>query len=163
MSTVYKALAYGKINLHLDVLNRMENGYHNIESIMQSVSLADEITLEISNIDTEENIIEIASSNNSVPTDNTEDTHASETSGSYSTDSFVKVGAKDLASLSKGKSIVVWIGRQGCGYCTQYVPTITSVGEKLGIDIHYLDLSDIFDLIDKTNSTTDLFGTLDAL
>ena len=71
MSTVYKALAYGKINLHLDVLNRMENGYHNIESIMQSVSLADEITLEISNIDTEENIIEIASSNNSVPTDKT--------------------------------------------------------------------------------------------
>ena len=90
-------------------------------------------------------LITLLTNFNSVPTDNTEDTHASETSGSYSTDSFVKVGAKDLASLSKGKSIVVWIGRQGCGYCTQYVPTITSVGEKLGIDIHYLDLADIFD------------------
>ncbi|MBQ8147090.1 MAG: 4-(cytidine 5'-diphospho)-2-C-methyl-D-erythritol kinase [Clostridia bacterium] len=67
----YKALAYGKINLHLDVLNRMENGYHNIESIMQSVSLADVITLEISDIDTDENVIKIVSSDNSVPTDKT--------------------------------------------------------------------------------------------
>lgn len=71
MSMTYKALAYGKINLHLDVLNRMENGYHNIESIMQSVSLADVITLEISDIDTDENVIKIVSSDNSVPTDKT--------------------------------------------------------------------------------------------
>ncbi len=71
MSMIYKALAYGKINLHLDVLNKMENGYHNIESIMQSVSLADVITLEISDADTNESIIEIASDNNSVPTDKT--------------------------------------------------------------------------------------------
>lgn len=71
MSMTYKALAYGKINLHLDVLNRMENGYHNIESIMQSVSLADVITLEISDIDSDENVIKIVSNDNFVPTDKT--------------------------------------------------------------------------------------------
>ena len=70
----------------------------------------------------------------------------------YSTDAFVKVAAKDLQSLSKSKTIVVWIGRQGCGYCGQYVPTITSVGKKLGIDIHYLDLADVFDF--STNPVT---------
>ena len=43
---ILKKNAYGKINLYLDVLDKMENGYHNIESIMQSVSLCDQITLE---------------------------------------------------------------------------------------------------------------------
>ena len=39
-------LAYAKINLYLDVLSKMENGYHEIESVMQSVSLCDKITLD---------------------------------------------------------------------------------------------------------------------
>lgn len=89
--------------------------------------------------------------NTGTPTTEDEHTESSATT-SYSTDAFKKVVATDLESLSKGKTIVVWIGRQGCGYCSQYVPTITSVGEKLGIDIHYLDLADIFDF--STNPIT---------
>lgn len=38
--------AYAKINLFLDVTERRDDGFHNIVSIMQSVSLADTITLE---------------------------------------------------------------------------------------------------------------------
>lgn len=38
-------LAYGKINLYLDVLNRREDGYHNIKSVMQTVSLYDTVTI----------------------------------------------------------------------------------------------------------------------
>lgn len=72
MSKIYKDLAYGKINLHLDVLDRMENGYHNINSVMQSVSLCDAVTLEFFDIDSEsENIIEINSSNSFIPNDKT--------------------------------------------------------------------------------------------
>ncbi len=37
--------AYGKINLYLDVLGRREDGYHNIESVMQTVSLCDTVTV----------------------------------------------------------------------------------------------------------------------
>lgn len=70
MSMIYKAEAYGKINLYLDVLDRMENGYHNIESVMQSVSLCDEITLEIDSCDSE-NSIEIVTSNGKIPNDKT--------------------------------------------------------------------------------------------
>lgn len=33
--------AYAKINLYLDILNRRRDGYHNVETIFQSVSLAD--------------------------------------------------------------------------------------------------------------------------
>lgn len=35
--------AYAKINLSLDVLARMEDGYHSMEMVMQSVSLCDDI------------------------------------------------------------------------------------------------------------------------
>ena len=68
--THYSALAHGKINLYLDVLNRMENGYHNVESVMQSVSLSDEISLTFEDLNKNtENIIEIAISDNKIPND----------------------------------------------------------------------------------------------
>src|SRR5690554_15495 len=41
--TVIKALARAKINLSLDILGRRSDGYHELESVMQSVSLADEL------------------------------------------------------------------------------------------------------------------------
>lgn len=37
--------AYAKINLYLDILGVLPNGYHEIESIMQSVSIYDEIEI----------------------------------------------------------------------------------------------------------------------
>lgn len=37
--------AYAKINTYLDVVSKRADGYHNIESIMRSVSLCDEITV----------------------------------------------------------------------------------------------------------------------
>lgn len=37
--------AHGKINLGLDVVRRLENGYHEVRMIMQSVELADIVTL----------------------------------------------------------------------------------------------------------------------
>ncbi len=40
--------AYAKINLYLAVTGRRPNGYHDIESVMQSVSLHDTVTVELS-------------------------------------------------------------------------------------------------------------------
>ena len=40
------SLAYAKINLSLDIISKMDNGFHNLKTIMQSVSLFDEITIE---------------------------------------------------------------------------------------------------------------------
>ena len=77
--------------------------------------------------------------------DETDDTEVTDTTTSYDTSAFTKVKAQDLESLSKKDTIIVWIGRQGCGYCSQFVPTITSIGEKLNETIYYLDLSDVFD------------------
>ena len=37
--------AYAKINLTLDVTGRRPNGYHDVEMIMQQISLCDEVTV----------------------------------------------------------------------------------------------------------------------
>ena len=44
-----RVLANAKINLHLQVTGKRENGYHNISSIMQSVDLCDEISITLNN------------------------------------------------------------------------------------------------------------------
>lgn len=40
-----KVKAYGKINLTLDVTGKLENGFHTLDTIMQSVSLYDEVEI----------------------------------------------------------------------------------------------------------------------
>lgn len=40
-----KFKSYGKINLSLDILNKREDGYHNIKTIMQKISIYDEMTI----------------------------------------------------------------------------------------------------------------------
>ncbi len=47
--------AYAKINLFLDMESRRDDGYHNILSVMQSVSLCDTVTVEYTH-DNEKNI-----------------------------------------------------------------------------------------------------------
>ena len=47
MKTVLKELAPAKINLFLEVLDKREDGYHNIDTVMQKIGLFDTITIEI--------------------------------------------------------------------------------------------------------------------
>jgi len=39
-------IAYGKVNLTLDILNKRDDGYHEIESVMQAIDLGDRLILE---------------------------------------------------------------------------------------------------------------------
>ncbi|MBE6592776.1 MAG: 4-(cytidine 5'-diphospho)-2-C-methyl-D-erythritol kinase [Ruminococcaceae bacterium] len=39
--------AYAKINLHLDVCGILDDGYHSVKTVMQSVSLFDDVTVEL--------------------------------------------------------------------------------------------------------------------
>ena len=39
--------AYAKVNLHLEVLGKRPDGYHEIDTVMQTVSLSDTVTVEI--------------------------------------------------------------------------------------------------------------------
>ncbi len=45
---ILKLHAYAKLNLYLDITGRRDDGYHLLETVMQSVSLADEVTAAVS-------------------------------------------------------------------------------------------------------------------
>ena len=45
----YQLKAYAKINLGLDVVRRLPNGYHEVKMVMQNVGIYDELTLTKSN------------------------------------------------------------------------------------------------------------------
>lgn len=60
--------AYAKINLHLEVLNRRKDGFHEIVSIFQRISLADELLIEKI---PKKNICEVYSPLDALPADNT--------------------------------------------------------------------------------------------
>ena len=45
--TSVKEFAYAKINLHLDVLDKREDGFHGVRTVMQTVTLADELTVSV--------------------------------------------------------------------------------------------------------------------
>lgn len=61
-----KLYSYGKLNLFLDVVGKLDNGYHLIKSVMQSVSLFDEIHIS----ETTDNKIIIKCDDPDIPTDN---------------------------------------------------------------------------------------------
>ena len=46
MTTLYEG-AFAKVNLTLDVLDKREDGYHNIKSVMQTISLRDDVEIDI--------------------------------------------------------------------------------------------------------------------
>ena len=60
--------ANAKINLYLDVVSRRSNGYHNLVSIMQTISLCDLVTLDY--LPAEHTVITLsAAGNDTMPTD----------------------------------------------------------------------------------------------
>lgn len=62
---MYKINSYGKINLSLDVISKREDGYHNIDTIMQLIDLKDTLYIEKNNF----NSIKISCNNKEVPID----------------------------------------------------------------------------------------------
>ena len=59
--------AYSKINLGLDVVRRMENGYHEVRIIMQTVGIYDELTL--TRMESQPGRIVVTTDSGELPTD----------------------------------------------------------------------------------------------
>ena len=74
------------------------------------------------------------------------DTQEEAGNNSYDTSAFKEIKAQDIEKESKNSTIVVMIGRQGCGYCAVYAPVIKQVAEKHNITIRYIDFAKIADV-----------------
>ena len=46
MTTLYES-AFAKLNLTLDVLGRREDGYHDLRSVMQTISIRDDVEIDV--------------------------------------------------------------------------------------------------------------------
>ncbi len=82
---------------------------------------------------------------------------------SYDTSSFKEISAQDIASESKGKTIVVLIGRQGCGYCAAYAPIISKVAQANNVTIRYIDFLKIVDISAGTVIDSDAYNLIKNL
>lgn len=59
----------------------------------------------------------------------------------YSIDAFEQIKMTNIVSESKGETIVVWLGMQGCGYCQAYAPLLEKVTNTYNIKAKYVDVS----------------------
>lgn len=83
-------------------------------------------------------------------------TNQEETVSGYDTSAFNTIKPADIESLSKNKTIVVWIGYQQCQFCQAYAPLLTQVTEEYGITANYIDISTITE--DELNIVMSLTG-----
>lgn len=134
--------AYGKINLGLDVLRRLENGYHEVKMIMQSVSLHDVITITV--LDASKDII-IRTSSGKIPCNeqNLAYKAAKLMMETYSISNGVDIyieknipvaagmagGSTDCAAVFKGMNTLFEIGASETD--------LRNLGVKLGADVPY--------------------------
>lgn len=66
-----------------------------------------------------------------------------QTSTSYDTSVYNIIKPSDIAKKSKGKTIVLWVGRQSCGYCSMYAPYLNDALNTYGIKAYYIDLAQL--------------------
>ena len=83
----------------------------------------------------------------------------------YDTSAFKQISPSDIAKESDGKTIVVWVGRQSCGYCAMYAPNIAKAADEYGITAYYVDLGTMIDFSVEQPYITDAdeFDTLSNL
>ena len=79
-----------------------------------------------------------------------------EVSADYDVSAFKEIKAQDIKKESKGKNILIYVGRSSCGYCVQYVPVLTQVQEKSKkYQTYYIDIAKILDFSSATGGILD--------
>ena len=131
--------AYAKINLFLDIDSIRDNGYHNILSIMQSVSLHDNIT--VSHSDSEEKNITVFCNNSNIPCDKTNLVYKAADIFPVSGSIVVKIEKRipvsaGLAGGSADAAATLIALNQICGDKLS-LEELCSLGAKLGADVPF--------------------------
>lgn len=131
--------AYAKINLFLDIESMRPDGYHNIISFMQSVSLHDAIEVEY--IPLEDKSIEIACSNESIPCDITN--LAYKAADLYPIIGKIKISIKKEIPVSAGlaggstDAAAVLIALNSFSESPMTMEDLKKIGNKLGADVPF--------------------------
>ena len=93
--------------------------------------------------------------NSSNSNTNSEPTESSEVASDYDVSEFKEIKAQDIAKESKGKNIIIYVGRPTCGYCVQYVPVLKEVQGKYKYKTYYIDIAKILNFESSTGGILD--------
>ena len=157
--------APAKINLYLEIINKRQDGYHNIESLMHTVSLFDE--LELSEI--KEDKIELVCSDSSLPADKNNLVYkaAEKFKHRYKIDRGIKINlTKNIpmgAGLGGGSSdaAAVLLALNKVWKINDTVKNLESLASTLGADVAFFltggtaKVSGIGDIVEKIKSKTE--------
>ena len=131
--------AYAKINLFLDIESMRRDGYHNILSLMQSVSLYD--LIEVEYIPMEDKSVEITCSNESIPCDSTN--LAYKAADLYPIVGKIKISIKKEIPVSAGlaggsaDAAAVLIALNSFSKSPMTTEDLKRIGSKLGADVPF--------------------------
>jgi len=132
--------SYSKINLTLNILGKRQDGYHNIETIMQSVNLADRIFIK-----EEKEGIEIKCSHPLIPVDTQSLTYrtAEKILNRYRVTRGVKIEIDKKIPLSSGmaggsaNSASILVGINKLFALNLSNKDLREIGEELGMDVPF--------------------------
>ena len=132
--------AYAKINLGLDVVRRLENGYHEVRMIMQTVGIYDVLTLE----KTSEGIV-VTTDNGELPTDENNLIYkaAKMMMEKYQIDQGVRIHLEKHIPIAAGMAggstdaAGTFIGMNELFECGASEEELRELGVKVGADVPY--------------------------
>lgn len=132
--------AYAKINLGLDVVRRLENGYHEVRMIMQTVGIYDVLTLE----KTSEGIV-VTTDNGELPTDENNLIYkaAKMMMDKYQIDQGVRIHLEKHIPIAAGMAggstdaAGTFIGMNELFECGASEEELRELGVKVGADVPY--------------------------
>ena len=85
-----------------------------------------------------------------------ENGNSAEVAEEYDVSAFKEIKAQDIKKESKGKNILIYVGRSSCGYCIQYVPVLKEIQEKYNkYTTYYIDIAKILDFESATGGILD--------
>jgi 4-diphosphocytidyl-2-C-methyl-D-erythritol kinase len=137
--------SYAKINLYLDVLDKRLDGYHNIKSVMQSISLFDTLSLEITDV-SGENEIEILCNSSNLKCDNSnliykafirffEKTQIKGKKCTFSLEKNIPISA-GMAGGSSNAATTLLLLNEACGYPLDK-NGLLDLASKIGADVAF--------------------------
>ena len=91
-------------------------------------------------------IFVLAGDTEKVANNSNENGNSAEVAEEYDVSAFKEIKAQDIKKESKGKNILIYVGRSSCGYCIQYVPVLKEIQEKYNkYTTYYIDIAKILD------------------
>ena len=100
------------------------------------------------------------SNNNKKSESSSTNTETTSNESGYSTEAFNVIKGSEIANVSKGKTAVIWIGRQNCGYCKLFAPVVGVVQDEYGFKANYIDLYSIVNSSNGQISDQDSYNAL---